>query len=153
MPARTKKKKKITPNWTLEIADMQTYAKDVKNLPKKIEILSISSDISLCNKNMEFSDIHLVLYYDVLTPFLFKAALEKKILSKVIINLEKGGKLIIYELSDSTITSIRPGGSAYSSDATLMQEISFSFKKIKQRYKDNKTESVVELVNEQIKNE
>ncbi|MCK5242840.1 type VI secretion system tube protein Hcp [bacterium] len=150
---KTKEKEEAKPNWTVEIVGIHAYAKDVRNLPKKTEILSISTGINCYDKNVEFGDISLVTYYNVLTPYLFQAVSEKKLFPKVIINLEKGGVLINYELSEAMITSVRPGGSAQSSEPLLLQEVSFSFKKIKLSYKNSKTESEVELVNKQKKAE
>ena len=136
--------------WIIQFVGLEEYAQNGKNIPDSSEILSYSYGIYEYiqekdkKREIELSDLSIVKKFDALSPYLFLAALEKKNFQKVILNLKKSDILIRYELTNVILTSVRPGGSSYSSEDVPFEEVSLRCEKIKIIYSDKNSKGEVE---------
>ncbi len=119
-----------------------------------IEILSFSSGVTQAHggsastaggataQRADFADFSIVKMLDKSTPKIFEACATGAHVKSITIELCRAGgdkvKYMEWKLSNSIISSYRPGGSAHSGEALPTEEVSFNYGKIELTYTQQK---------------
>lgn len=132
----------IKQTWTLRFNSLGRFLKSGDNVGDKCEIMSFShgmaSDPQVAGspRRVHMYDVSVVRYCDAATPVLMRLCQTGESLNSVVIEMraEKDGKELYrmaFEILNARVSRINPGGSSGSMDYRPIEDIGFTFEKLR----------------------
>ncbi|MCA8910953.1 MAG: type VI secretion system tube protein Hcp [Planctomycetes bacterium] len=132
----------IKQSWTIRFNSLGRFLKSGDNVSDKCDILSFSHGMAAeppaagAPRRVHLYDVSVMRYSDAATPVLMRLCQTGDSLNSVVIEMkaEKDGKEIYrmaFEILNARVSRINPGGSAGGMDYKPVEDVGFTFEKLR----------------------
>lgn len=146
----------IKKRWTLRAGGLDRYVKPGDNVRDKCDLLSFSHGIYAdptvagSPRRVQIYDVSVMRETDAATPVFMRLCQTGETLHQVLIEMiaEKDGKEIYrlsYELLNAKVSRVNPGGSVHGPDYRPVEDVAFSFEKLRIRVTEGEQNGSAEL--------